>query len=59
VLYSTEPIWGAAFAHLLLAETVGVDTFVGGALILAACISSSVSKKGLEKLLKKWSPKAV
>ena len=51
VLYSTEPIWAAAFANVVLGETVGLNTWVGGALIIAACISSSVSPRKLRKLL--------
>lgn len=43
VLYSTEPIWGAAFANVVLGETVGYNTWVGGAMIIAACISSSIT----------------
>jgi len=53
VLYSTEPIWAAAFANVVLGETVGLNTWVGGSLIIAACISSSIN---LEKL-KAWLPK--
>ena len=51
VLYSTEPIWAAAFANVVLGETVGLNTWVGGALIIAACISSSVSPSKLLALL--------
>jgi drug/metabolite transporter (DMT)-like permease len=42
VLFSTEPLWGAAFAHAMLAERIGPETFLGGALILAACASRAV-----------------
>ena len=28
VLYSTEPIWGAAFAHAVLGEAIGMNTWV-------------------------------
>jgi len=37
VLFSTEPLWGTAFAYAALGEHVGANAFVGGALILAAC----------------------
>lgn len=40
VLFSTEPLWGTAFAHALLGEHVGLNAYAGGALILAACASS-------------------
>ena len=42
VLYSTEPVWAAAFANVVLGEAIGVNTVVGGALIISACISSAV-----------------
>ena len=42
VIYSTEPLWGTAFAAVALHEHVGPNTFVGAALILGACVWSSV-----------------
>jgi drug/metabolite transporter (DMT)-like permease len=42
VIYSTEPLWGTAFAAVALGETVGVNTLVGAALILSACVWSTV-----------------
>jgi len=42
VLISTEPIWGAAFASLLLGELIGPNAYVGGGLIVLACLSSIV-----------------
>lgn len=38
VLLSTEPMWAAVFSAVLLGEHFGSGTFLGGALILAACI---------------------
>lgn len=43
LLFSTEPLWGAAFAHAALGEHLGPNTFVGGALILAACTAGSAA----------------
>eukprot|EP00290_Baffinella_frigidus_P043884 CAMPEP_0180277308 /NCGR_PEP_ID=MMETSP0988-20121125/6857_1 /TAXON_ID=697907 /ORGANISM="non described non described, Strain CCMP2293" /LENGTH=421 /DNA_ID=CAMNT_0022248733 /DNA_START=207 /DNA_END=1471 /DNA_ORIENTATION=+ len=43
VLFATEPLWGAAFAYVALQEHVGPETFMGGALILAACGSRTVN----------------
>jgi len=40
VLFSTEPLWGSAFASYALGEHLGVNAFLGGSLILAACTSS-------------------
>ncbi|EKX40444.1 hypothetical protein GUITHDRAFT_88716 [Guillardia theta CCMP2712] len=50
VLYSTEPIWGAAFAHAVLGEAIGMNTWVGGSLIIAACLCSSVDTTGLQEV---------
>jgi len=38
LLFSTEPLWGTAFAAAVLGEHIHLSTMVGGALILAACI---------------------
>ena len=42
VIYSTEPLWGTAFAAVALGETVGLNTAVGAALIMSACVWSTV-----------------
>ena len=42
VIFSTEPLWGTAFAAVVLGESVGSNVFVGAALILCACIWSSL-----------------
>lgn len=39
VVFSTEPLWAAAMGATLLGEHVGLNTAVGGAFVLAACIS--------------------
>lgn len=43
VIFSTEPLWGTAFAAVALGETVGPNVFFGAGLILGACIWSSVA----------------
>jgi len=40
IIFSTEPLWGTAFAWLLLKETIGVNTLAGAACILTACLWS-------------------
>jgi len=45
VIFSTEPIWGAAFASATLGETLGWNTFIGASLILSACVWSSLGSK--------------
>lgn len=42
VIYSTEPLWGTAFAAAALGETVGLNTAVGAALIMCACVWSTL-----------------
>jgi len=49
VLYSTEPLWGAAFASVMLGEHIGQSTILGGALILGACVSSSLDGEEIKK----------
>jgi drug/metabolite transporter (DMT)-like permease len=45
VIYSTEPLWGAAFASLTLGEHIGWNTVLGAVLILTACAWRSMSKQ--------------
>lgn len=45
VIYSTEPLWGAAFAAAFLGENFGWNTFAGASLIITACVWSSLGPK--------------
>eukprot|EP01035_Chromulina_nebulosa_P018707 gene18707-24466_t len=42
IIYSTEPIWGTAFASFALHESIGWNTIVGATLVLAACLWSTL-----------------
>lgn len=42
LLFATEPVWAAIFGKLLLHEQVHSSTFIGGALILIACVLPSL-----------------
>lgn len=42
VIYSTEPLWGTAFAAVTLGEQIGWNTVMGAILILCACVWSSI-----------------
>ena len=42
VVFSTEPLWGAAFASAMLHESMGAQCQLGGALMVIACIVSGV-----------------
>ena len=41
VIFSTEPLWAAAFAWLALHEEMSPLGYLGGGVIVAACILSS------------------
>jgi drug/metabolite transporter (DMT)-like permease len=38
LIFSTEPLWGAAFAYAVLGETLGPYALVGGGLIVGTCL---------------------
>ena len=48
VLFSTEPLWGTAFAAVALGEQIGMNTIAGGSLIMAAVATRTFggSKEG-------------
>jgi drug/metabolite transporter (DMT)-like permease len=41
--FSTEPVWASIFGFILLHETLGSNSYVGGTLILLACLIGAVS----------------
>ncbi|KAG5178530.1 hypothetical protein JKP88DRAFT_261317 [Tribonema minus] len=47
VIFSTEPLWGAAVAVALLGETTGLNTAAGAALILCACLWSTIAPQAV------------
>lgn len=49
MLFSTEPIFGTAFAAAVIGEHIGMETFAGAALILAACFFSNENQNQVEK----------
>jgi drug/metabolite transporter (DMT)-like permease len=51
LIFSTEPLWGSAFAALVMGETFGWDAAVGGFLIVAGCIYSNLGWDGIQKVL--------
>jgi len=53
VVFSTEPLWAAAVGAICIGEHVGTNTFVGGALVVAACISRVASPAELSVMSKK------
>jgi len=55
VLLATEPLWAAVFANVLIGEQLSLWDGVGGALIVAACVATSIDPVWLrEKLQLKY-----
>jgi len=54
VILATEPLWAALFAALWLSTDFGANDYMGGALIVAACLATALQKddfKGFFALL--------
>lgn len=44
VILATEPLWAAVFAALWLKSEFGANDYIGGALIVGACLATSLQK---------------
>ncbi|KAL7548107.1 hypothetical protein ACHAWF_011405 [Thalassiosira exigua] len=44
VILATEPLWASLFASLWLGENFGANDYVGGALIVAACVATALTR---------------
>jgi len=42
VILATEPLWAALFAALWLSQDFGINDYVGGALIVTACLANTL-----------------
>lgn len=51
VILATEPLWAAAFASVILGETMGWNDYAGGLLIVAACLTSGAQATDIHKFL--------
>jgi drug/metabolite transporter (DMT)-like permease len=59
LIFSTEPLWGTAFAVAALHEDVaGVATVAGAVLILSGCLYSNLGWSGIQGALQKFNPSA-
>lgn len=47
LIFSTEPLWGAACASVVMGEQLGMGTLGGGAMILAGCVVSNLGLEGI------------
>jgi drug/metabolite transporter (DMT)-like permease len=50
VVLATEPLWAAAFASIILGESMGWNDYAGGALIVAACLVSGLQAGDIHKV---------
>ena len=41
--FASEPVWASMFAVILLHETLNLNAYIGGAVILIACVTGAVS----------------
>ncbi len=57
VILATEPLWAALFAALWLSEDFGANDYIGGALIVGACLATSSKKDDFAKFSKMSSNK--
>jgi hypothetical protein len=51
LIFSTEPLWGTAFASVVMGETLGLHAAAGAVMIVSACVYSNLGLDGLLGLL--------
>ena len=51
VIVATEPLWASLFGLLLLGESLDQRGLVGGALVVAACVVSSLEPSTVRSVL--------
>ena len=42
LIFSSEPVWASIFGAWLLRERLGMSSYVGGAIILVACLMGAL-----------------
>lgn len=47
LIFSTEPLWGTAFAVAVMGEQMGMNSVIGAGFILMACVYSNLGVRGL------------
>lgn len=52
LIFSTEPLWGTAFAAAVMGEQLGWDAAIGGVLILAGCLYSNLGLSGIQGIFR-------
>ena len=48
LIFSTEPLWGTAFASVVMGETLGLNAVAGAFMILSGCVVSNLEMNGLK-----------
>ena len=51
MIVATEPLWASLFGLLLLGESLDQRSVVGGALVVAACVVSSLEPSTVRAVL--------
>jgi threonine/homoserine efflux transporter RhtA len=51
LIFSAEPVFGSAFAAIMLSERFGMDAFAGAFLILCGCLVSNLGLDGMTETL--------
>jgi drug/metabolite transporter (DMT)-like permease len=51
VILATEPLWASLFAALWLNENFGANDYIGGALIVGACLATALKRDDFKFLL--------
>jgi drug/metabolite transporter (DMT)-like permease len=50
LIFSTEPLWGSAFAAAVMGERFGPTGIAGGVLVLAGCVFSNLGMTGMQDM---------
>ncbi|CAB9510781.1 EamA-like transporter family [Seminavis robusta] len=51
LIFSTEPLWGTAFACVVMGETLGLNAAAGAVMILFGCVFSNLGLDGMISFL--------
>lgn len=51
VILATEPLWAALFAALWLSEDFGANDYIGGSLIVLACLANTLKPSDFNRFL--------
>ena len=59
VLLATEPLWAALFASLYIGEGLGPNDYLGGGLLVVACLANALDPRKLQETFGWEQPEAV